>query len=307
MSSSVFIDPAGEGTTDASKLYHKEPKVLHPMAAFGSVSSLTECIRINRLEHRLKPLVAFPHKHDFYQLLLVSHGEGEHEIDFEIFRVHKAALFVIRPGQVHTWELSPKSRGLVIEFNAETLHSKDPRWQGLSQILTQAPPYAKLDSKTFAVMFGLMQQALSEYEQKPFAYELLLHTQILQLLLLLARLYPVSSLMPTYSEEIFAQFHQLVDRHFNTEHSVQFYAEALNLSPKALTMRFYREQKASPRDLIQDRCLLEAKRLLAYSNLSIHAIADRLGFEDPNYFSRFFRKKMTQSPGAFRRAARHLC
>ena len=78
------------------------------------------------------------------------------------------------------------------------------------------------------------------------------------------------------------------------------YAALLNVSPKTLTLYVNECSKYTPLELINDRIILEAKRLLRYSVLSVKEIAFRLGFDDPSYFGKFFKRLVKQSPADYR-------
>ncbi len=92
-----------------------------------------------------------------------------------------------------------------------------------------------------------------------------------------------------------------MDIHFREKHSVTDYADLLAVAPKTLSKRFNRLRLSQPNDIIKDRILLEAKRLLAYASLSIKEIAYDLGYDDPAYFNRLFSNKTGQTPAAFRK------
>ncbi|HEY1080152.1 MAG TPA: AraC family transcriptional regulator, partial [Bdellovibrio sp.] len=105
----------------------------------------------------------------------------------------------------------------------------------------------------------------------------------------------------------FAQrFFTLLEEHFRSEHEVAFYAKKLDMTAKALTMKLHRLTGKSARTLILERALLESKRLLAYSDLSIQQIADGLGYSDANYFARYFGAKVRKTPSTFRKQAKKL-
>ncbi len=286
-------------------MVRSEPNVLHPMESFGSVSGLAEGLRINRLEDRLTPLVPFPHKHDFYQLIFVEAGKGQHQIDFENYPVRKGSTFIMQPAEVHSWFLSGDTRGFVIEFNRQTFQSKDLRWQQIQSILNILPSNPKLSPKLFGKIGSICQEAYSEFTGRTLHFELLLLAKLISVLLLIHRENPAPISEP--NSPLYESFLQLLEQHFRQEHSVRFYSEHLGLTSKALTMRFHRLGVSPPRALIQDRCLIEAKRFLVYSSLTIQEIADRLGFDDPNYFARFFRAQTKISPGAFRSLTGRLC
>ncbi len=100
--------------------------------------------------------------------------------------------------------------------------------------------------------------------------------------------------------DLLRQFNVLVEDHFKSEHQVSFYANAMNKSPKTLSNTFH-AYKVSPSQIIQDRIVLEAKRLLNYTNKSLKEIGYDLGFEDTSNFTRVFKKNEGILPSAFRK------
>jgi len=96
------------------------------------------------------------------------------------------------------------------------------------------------------------------------------------------------------------KFNLLVEAHFRSQHAVSYYAERLNKSPKTLSNLFALYSDKSPSQIIQERILIEAKRLLSYTGKSAKEIAYELGFEDAAYFSAYFKKHLDQSPLEFR-------
>lgn len=100
--------------------------------------------------------------------------------------------------------------------------------------------------------------------------------------------------------ETIRQFNFLVDMHFRTKHKVKDYAELLYKSPKTLSNLFALYNQKTPRQIIKERIVLEAKRLLLFSDKQTQEIAYDLGFEDPAYFSRFFKKTTSFSPSEFK-------
>ncbi|MFB6454775.1 helix-turn-helix domain-containing protein [Chitinophaga sp. Hz27] len=99
---------------------------------------------------------------------------------------------------------------------------------------------------------------------------------------------------------IIRKFNLLVEAHFKSEHMVNFYAQLLYKSPKTLSNLFLLFNQKSPSQIIQDRIILEAKRLLSYTDKSVNSITYELGFNDVAYFSNFFKKKCGVSPSDFR-------
>jgi len=99
---------------------------------------------------------------------------------------------------------------------------------------------------------------------------------------------------------IFRKFNFLVETHYREEHSVAYYAQMLNKSPKTLSNLFAIYNQKSPLQIIQDRVLIEAKRLLYHTDKSVKQITYELGFEDAAYFSNFFKRHTSTSPLDFR-------
>jgi AraC-like DNA-binding protein len=293
---------AGEAMKSAEHL-----RRLHPMQAFGVVSGLMKRIRVSRLEQRLQPAVAFPHKHDFFHIVIPTRGRGWHEIDFERHDVAPGSLFVMKPGQVHSWSLAPSTTGYVVEFERSSLPGRLVAQRSIEALLASSTDLLALGRRDWQTLLSLCELMAVEYEQRRHDFEAVLQASLVTLLLLLAREGAKRAAAASTSEDVVSRFTAQLEAHFHERHDVEFYAERLGMTSKALTMRLTRATGRSARHLIQERVLLESKRLLAYSNLAIGSLGGEVGFEDPNYFARFFRAKTGLSPGRFRTAARSLC
>jgi len=100
---------------------------------------------------------------------------------------------------------------------------------------------------------------------------------------------------------LYRQFNIMVEIHYKKEHEVQFYASALNKSPKTIANTFALYGTKSPSQIISDRIALEARRLFYNTDKSVKEVYMELGFEDASHFSRFFKKHTKQSPSDFKR------
>lgn len=262
-------------------------KTLHPINAFGILKVSLSSIRIEKIEERVVPKVPFPHRHDFFQIMLVTEGSGHHQIDFKKHKVSKNQIYIMKPGQVHSWTLSSNIKGYIVEFNrGERLLDL---WNFPDMIvLKKAEDFQKL----IEVMF-------EEFQKGEPLFDIALEGYLSGFLVKLKRLAP--EIGPLKSLELIDRFNQLVEEHFRKEHRVEFYAKNLKVTPKALTMQVTRISQKSPRQIIQERVLLEAKRLLAFSHLSVAQVGYEIGFDDANYFSRFFRLHEKITPAVFRK------
>jgi AraC family transcriptional activator of pobA len=100
--------------------------------------------------------------------------------------------------------------------------------------------------------------------------------------------------------ELVARFREAIEAEFTRGHDLPAYTKALGVSATQLRAACRKVARQPPTTLIHDRIVIEAKRMLLYTNTTISAAAYRLGFDDPAYFSRFFQKRTGLSPRAFR-------
>jgi len=108
---------------------------------------------------------------------------------------------------------------------------------------------------------------------------------------------------PLFYHSVIEQFTELVERHFNKERSVQFYANTLRVHPNHLNFLLKKHNGSNAKESIDKRIILESKYLLNNSSMIIKEVAYELGVEDPNNFSTFFQKHAGNSPVAYRNAS----
>lgn len=275
-------------------------KIHHSIDSFGILKVSLSSIRIEKLEDRIKPGVPFPHKHDFFQVMLVTSGRGFHQIDFEKHKVTAGQMFLMKPGQMHSWELGKTVKGYIVEFNTQSLNAFKESAALIDDFSLSPDAYTFQHKKNFNEIIELTKMMINEFEKQREMHDLCLQGLLTSFLVQIIRSYQ-SNLKQHKTLSIIEKFKDLLEKNFKQAHSVEFYAHELNISPKALTMQFSRSLGKPPSALIQERLLLEAKRFLSFSQLSIADIGYELGFEDANYFSRFFRKHMKMTPARFRK------
>ncbi|MGZ3726505.1 MAG: helix-turn-helix domain-containing protein [Pseudobdellovibrio sp.] len=278
------------------------------MYDFGTVHGNTQEVRVNLLENRLNPKVPFPHRHDFYQIVVMMTGSGWHEIDFRRLPAGPLQIYFSKPGQVHDWNISAKTTGFVIEFGREAVVVQSsnlihPTWS-VDQLADHFD-LSTIPKRRCDIVCGLFKLMHDEYENEATDFETALRHYLMALLIDLRRCVKAKVDSTWETDPVLEGFIDLVEANFKEEHEVEFYAKKLKTTSKAITMRVQRSLGKSARTLIKDRCLLEAKRLLAYSNFVISDIGYELGFDDPNYFSRFFKRHSGLNPSEFREKAKN--
>lgn len=244
-----------------------------------------------------------PHRHNFYTFLLVTEGSGSHSIDFQSFKLTSGRLFMIGPGQVHAWENLEGVAGFVVLFNDSFMPSvSDHRELRPWSVFNSAQP-AVFDLP--GVELGIWISAFEQLEAEslmsdPHSKRALFHL-INLLMVRVLRLFQGSK---TGDESIepdkLVRFKRLIEENFTTIQKPRDYATMLNVTANYLNALCRQRLNISAGELIRQRIILEAKRQLAYTNLTVSEIAFRLNFQDNSYFGRFFRKYADETPGNFR-------
>jgi AraC family transcriptional activator of pobA len=275
---------------------------------FTAARALTRGFHVADLQaHRQRhAFVQAPHKHDFYLLLLVRNGHGSHTIDFTEYAVTPGSVFFLTPGQVHAWDLTPETDGSLLFFSPEFYRGTrdtDTLRQFPFFRTWHHPPVLYASPDALHPAEQLLAHLLAEYAQPSVFQTDALRAYLELLLIQLARLSPNLVIAPDETKWPYQlyQLETLVEQHYLQHQPIGFYAEALHLSPKYLNELCKANLGKPVTHLLQERLVLEAKRLLTHSpHLNIAQVAQALGFEDNSYFSRFFKKQAGITPEQFR-------
>ena len=244
-----------------------------------------------------------PHKHDFYLVILFTQGSGKHEVDFETFTIERGSLFVLKPGQMHYWELSEDVDGFVFfhsrEFFDQGFYSLSIKDFHFYNVL-QGPPYFKLDERLLNCIQFYMNEIHTEYIKHDFLKWQKIHSMIVLVYIEISRVKTPSGNInnQTYLRKL-RQFEDLIEENFRSEKFVKVYASQLNITEKHLNRVTKSCIGKTSTQLISERIVLEAKRMLFYSDLNVTQIGETLGYYDNSYFVRFFKKNVGMTPLAF--------
>jgi AraC family transcriptional regulator, transcriptional activator of pobA len=256
-------------------------------------------------EHRaVHPFVMKPHRHDFYMIMLFTEGSGKHTIDTTTFDIEPGAIFFMSPGEMHAWSLSDNTNGFVIMFHASFFilraHSRQITESPFFSV-KQKLRYAKLGRSALNEYSNLLKTIYRESTATTTNTRHVLRNYLDILLLKLADALPTQHISQPGPAGIITQLDRLIELNYYKHLPVSFYAKELAISASQLNhiMSTYLNQSIS--DLVRERLLLEAKRLLIYTTLSIFEISMELGFNDDSYFARFFKKNTGQTPEQFRK------
>ncbi len=156
------------------------------------------------------------------------------------------------------------------------------------------------NARRLNVLWGIF---LDEFGTRDSIQGDMLQMLLKRFILLVTRMAKDQSQVQTMTEKqlnLYREYNLLVDRHFKEKKRVKEYADLLFKSPKSLTNLFAKHGLESPSEIIQKRVVLEANRLIKYSEMQNQEIAFELGFEDPSHFSRYYKKVQGYSPNEFR-------
>lgn len=243
------------------------------------------------------------HRHNFYFVLALKKGKGNHVIDFTPYKVSDNCIFVMRPGQVHELFLKAGCTGYLLEFNMEFYHLND---RGTSQALRRAMStnLCEVNTPSFDKLHSILENIHHEYKDQRDGYHEVIRAQLdiffIEFVRNRQQRRSSASNATGYEQERLENFLQLVETHVASKKQISHYADMLNVSAYQLSAITKNALGKTPSELINDHIILEAKRYLLATSDQVNQIAWHLGYEDPSYFIRFFRKHTGLSPEAFR-------
>jgi AraC family transcriptional activator of pobA len=264
------------------------------------VKTLAEHLKTSHLH------IEKPHKHDFFACMLFTHGSGMHEIDFNSYDVKPGAVFLLSPGQTHHWELSKDCDGIIF------FHSKDfYDTHYLHQTLKDFPFFSTIQNQA-AIFLGhhklqeiwpLFEKVLEIGSDGKIKGKELILSVITQIYIELERFITTDDAgnINEHSSYYlkFLQFEKLVEEHFRSEKSANQYANWMHMTPKHLNRINKSIVNKTSSEVIADRIILEAKRMLIYARNNFNEVADALGFADYAHFSKLFKNKTGLTPTEF--------
>lgn len=252
--------------------------------------------------------VSYPHRHDFFEVLFLTKGSGFHVIDSSKYKIEPPCIFFMSPGQAHKLELSSDIEGYIFIFAAEFyLINKNNQNRLLEfpfffTINQDNPPLLLTEKSDYLFLEQLFLKGIQELEKKLDGSTELLRSLLDAILNYSSSLYKSEdkSLISGKGHFLVKRFFQLVEENYQNNLSVNQYAEMLAITPNYLTKTIKQLTGRTSNDILQAKQILEIKRLLVHTNLSITQIADQLSFTDQSYFTKFFKKVTGSTPLKFR-------
>ena len=245
---------------------------------------------------------------DFIKIVYLPEGYNI-RVDFANYITERPSLFFVSPNQFLQIESFGTKPGHLIFYNRDfyciQIHDEEVACDGLLFNNIGNIPMTSISDEEAAFIDYLFVQIGDELDLSETSHEEMIRTYLKQLLIKSTRFWKKQHLDKTVVQqngdlEFFRRFTLLVEKHYKEKHSVADYADLLQMAAKTLTHRFKRLNLPQPNEVIKNRLILEAKRLLVHTQMSAKEIAYDLGYEDPAYFSRLFQIKTGETPSGFR-------
>lgn len=262
-----------------------------------SLEKTEQIIHVRPIEYKNPYDYTREHRHTYFEIMFFDVGGGIQLIDFEKSTTHENSCYIIFPQQIHLLKRN-NATGTVVQFTEEIIPSVQVRntlrqilfGERASHIFEKSPD--KMDE--FRPLLNLLKIA-SEKNTKVSNEVALNYLQALLLQLVENRDVQASTGV-SEDQKLMFQFQQFLEDQYAHNHSVQEYVKQIGTTEKKLAAATKKFMGLSPLQVIHNRVLLEAKRVLLFEDTSHKEIAFRLGFDSPASFSQFIKNKTGYSP-----------
>ncbi len=249
-----------------------------------------------------------PHRHNFQELIWIESGSGKQAIDGEVMEIASSTFYLIAKGQIHQFLAARDINGFVLRFSDDFKpqygSTKNHHFSEAFFNNVQAIPTLSIEGNLvsdFGVLFKIIE---AEYKKPNAPGKNAILRHLLQVLLI--------KIVQNIDEEttgegqanlvhdsVFKNFLSLLEDHYKAHHDVAFYGDTLAITPRQLSDRTKQVTGKTAKQVIEERITLEAKRALKFTDKPIKEIAYDLGYDDPSYFSKVFKRVTNHTPLEF--------
>jgi AraC family transcriptional regulator, transcriptional activator of pobA len=245
-----------------------------------------------------------PFRHPKFTIILVLKGEGQKQIGTLEVPIKSRTLMIVPAHTLSSTIYNENVTGYHLSFNLDFfLQENLPRYRLLQLNLfkQKVVPFAYVSSLTGKQLAQIFEDILDEKAHYRKNKQELISLKILELILICDRqLKTEKEQDKDYNQPLMIRYMELIQQHYNTQHSTSYYAKMLHVHPNSLNAASKRHLGQSAKELITAKLLSEAKYLVQLTALSVKEIAYELGFQSPSNFFRFFKRYSGYSPAAYR-------
>jgi len=254
-------------------------------------------INILQLDHTNPYDFKREHRQSYFEVMLIEKGGCSQLIDFTNYVGSDYSCYIICPQQIHLMNRNAAS-GLVVQFTEERLISSELLTE-LRQLLFHENAAIIFENQfdSFSELLTLIQLLVRQLQKSDIANKQVITYLLKAIVALILEHKRLKNSNSNHSNKsLLIAYYLLIEKHYYQNVGVQFYIKQLNTNEKKLAETTKKFTGYSPLQLIHNRILLEAKRLLVFEDLSHKEIAYRLGFDSPASFSHFIKTKTSQTP-----------
>ncbi|MEJ5052773.1 helix-turn-helix domain-containing protein [Sphingobacterium sp. MYb382] len=282
---------------------------------FKPINNPQQQVHIITIAERLKKggkSLEVPHRTDFYILYILSEGRAKHMIDFQEIDVKVGDVLVISPSQVHKFIKTEDYDGYLIAFPKVFLYQtvQNKLFIENAQIFNNVDLLTKFffDAEGFQEILGIIEKMKGELSKPYDEFQApILNNLLSNILFLLERRWTTlrssNDLQHSKSSKDYlyvATYKKMIKEEFKEATTVKHYANKLNISERKLQKVVMDILGKSPKELIDEQVILESKRLLVHESMNVKEVAYAMGFDEPSYFTKFFRGKVGIAPTQFK-------
>ncbi|WP_343631769.1 AraC family transcriptional regulator [Fluviicola sp.] len=243
------------------------------------------------------------HRHNYFFMLIIKTGLGEHAIDFVDYPVRDRSVFILRPGQLHQLRLDKDCTGFLMQFDANFYSPENVTSRQRFRRVT-AKTFCSPEQVRFERLYTILENIYREFANKEAGFFDAIQANLDIFFIESMRQSENPDQKPntemSYDQERLEEFMELLEKHVASHKSVTEYAEMLGVSVFQLNKITKNSVGKTVSELIGEQLILESKRILLGTSNQVKDIAYSLGFEDVSYFIRFFKKGTGSSPEVFR-------
>jgi AraC family transcriptional activator of pobA len=265
-----------------------------------------EILSLEKLYAENSDSVSQPHRTNFYHVFWFQKSPQLHLVDFKPLHNLNDALLFVNKDQVQTFQRSPKVRGKVLLFTDSFLSksSEDMLLLKNSVLFNDFLDTAIIKLSADSILIDCFQKIEHELDSAEDEYSYNVLRNLLHTFLLYCererKKVGYTEIKKGVDLEYTILFKDLLNSSYKTLKSVSGYAYQIHVSEKRLTQATAKAVGKTPKELIDERVMLEAKRLLVHTSQSIKQVGHELGFEEPTNFIKYFKKHSEQTPIEFR-------
>jgi len=253
--------------------------------------------------------VSYPHRHDFYEILYLSQGSGFHIIDSNKYPINPPCIFFLSPGQAHKLELSHDIEGFIFIFTAEfyLLNQKNKNklleFPFFFSVDQNNPPIYLSSADDDNFIKNLFARCTNVVLNNHISSDEIARSTLDLILLTCNDLYPeeLKSVQKGKGHILVKNFLLLIEENFHKNLRISDYANLLAITPNHLTQMVKQITGKPSVTILHEKTVVEIKRLLIHTELSIAEISETMNFPDQSYFTKYFKKLSNLSPMAYRK------